>query len=194
MVVSRPRWTVCVPYVRGMLRDETRAAVTAQDANAEFVELRRGSPTAYARLLLDLWRRPGDTVIVEQDVVPPPYAIANLLRCTSGWCTHPMYHGAVVKTDLLGLAKFSAALKGLCPQAGEAALLGGIGNYAWPHWRSCDQLLARWFQHRDYDPCVHLPRAVHLKYPEPPRMQEDPGALPHPGSSSDGSFDYRERG
>lgn len=188
MVVCRARWTVCVPFVGGMLREETRAAVLDQDANAVFVELPRTSPTAYARLLLDLWRRPGDVVIVEQDVIPPPYAIANLLRCTSGWCTHPMLHGEKVATDLLGLAKFSDALKRLCPQAGEAALLGGIGAYMWPHWRSCDQLLSRWFRHRDYDPCVHLPQAVHLKYPAPPPMQENPRRLPPPGVPSDGSF------
>lgn len=184
MELRRYRWRVTVPYVRGMLRDETRAAVLAQDPRARFVELPAGSAVAYARHLIEWWKEPGDTIIVEQDVIPPPGAFASLLHCTSGWCTHPMLHGTAVKTDLLGLVRWSAWLKRFCPQAMESALLGGVGSWHWPHWRSCDQLWARWAAHRDYAPCVHQPEAVHLKYPRTSVHREGPGELPLSGAQT----------
>lgn len=164
MPMEYPSHTVCVPYIRGMIRDQTASAVLDQVPSAVFAEIPADSPTSYAALLLHLWELPGDVVIVEQDVVPPPGSIGELLACASGWCTHGMLHGTVIHTDLLGLAKFGHNLKTFCPRFMECALLGGGGSYTWPNWRSLDRLISRQFRHWDYDPCVHAPDAVHLKF------------------------------
>lgn len=154
--------TVCVPYVRGMLRTETHGRVTRQFPTAELVELPTGSPTAYAKLLVQLWARPGDLVVVEQDVLPPPGSISRLLRCRKPWCTHA-YEGKYSELDdMLGLARFSAGLKTLHPDGMEQALCQGGGSWNWPHWRSCDSRLAKWLRLMGLTPHRHYPDAIHM--------------------------------
>jgi hypothetical protein len=162
MATSRRSALVCVPFVRGMLRTETFHAVGEQRKRAEFVELPAKSPTAYARLLIDKLTPERTVVIVEQDIVPPAGAINRLLQCRYAWCTYPYRHGGELKTDMLGLAKFGAWIHTLHPRWIEAALLGGVGGYMWPHWRSCDTLIARYLRHVGIEPHVHRGEAVHL--------------------------------
>jgi hypothetical protein len=172
MTHRRSRSTVVVPYVRGMLRPETHAAVLAQRRHAELVELARSSPTAYARLLIEKLT-PGRTVIVvEQDIVPPRNAIQNLSWCHHVWCTIPYRHGGELKVDMLGLAKFGGWLHTLHPRWIEAALLGGVGGHVWPHWRSCDTLVARWLRVVGIEPHVHRGEALHLHDFDPSRMTQ----------------------
>jgi hypothetical protein len=183
MTTNGVRPTVCVPFVPGMLRSETERAVLEQWPVAYLFPIDPNSPSRYARLLIELWREPGDLVIVEQDVVPPEGSIRRLFECDYAWCTHPMYHGGERKIDLLGLAKFSAGLKAMWPHAFEAALHHGVGGSHRPHWRSCDTLIARWLRIHKLEPHVHGPDAVHLKYRAPvPDMkappQSQPGAAP----------------
>jgi hypothetical protein len=172
MPPRRTRQLVVVPYVRTMLRPETHRAVLQQRPGAELVELPLTSPTAYARLLIAKLTLGQTVVVVEQDVVPPPTAIRNLLRCRHAWCTHPMRHGGHRKVDLLGLAKFGAWIHTLHPRWVECALLGGLGGYHWPHWRSLDTLIARYLRHVGIEPHVHRPDALHLKYPDPEWVSE----------------------
>ena len=159
--------SVCVPYVKGMLRDETHREVLRQRRRAVFVELPASSPTAYAKLLIERITPERTAIIVEHDVIPPPHALDNLARCQHAWCTHPMRHGGVRKDDLLGLAAFKPWLFTLRPRWVECALLGGLGSYRWPHWRSLDTLVARYLRHHGVHPHVHRPDAVHLHYPDP---------------------------
>jgi hypothetical protein len=158
----RSRQHVVVPYVRTMLRPETHRAVLQQRRRAEFVELAKTSPTAYARLLIERLTPDRTVVIVEQDIVPPARAIDNLQGCRHAWCTVAYRHGGELKTDMLGLAKFGSWLHTLHPRWIEAALLGGVGGHMWPHWRSCDTLIARWLRVQGIEPHVHRGEAVHL--------------------------------
>lgn len=202
--------TVCVPYVKGMLRSETHGRVFRSWPTARFVELPAKSPTAYAKLLVRLWAEPGDLVVVEQDVVPPAGSIKKLLRCRSLWCTHA-YEGRYCDLDdMLGLARFSAALKTAYPFGMEAALFGGGGSHNWPHWRSCDHRLAKWLRAQALTPHRHRPDAVHLHdwpadtvtqwmwpmltpdslnpHAPLPRHDEAPAGPSPGGGSSDGRF------
>ena len=163
---------VVVPYVRGMLREETHRTVVAQRRRPILAELPADKPTAYAKLLIDVVTCERTCIIVEQDVIPPPHAILGLARCQHAWCTHPMRHGAARKDDLLGLAAFKPWIFTLRPRWIECALLGGLGSYRWPHWRSLDTLIARYLRHQGITPHVHRPDAVHLHYPDPEWTRE----------------------
>lgn len=164
MDIATFRPYVRVPYVRGMLRAETREAVLDQDPLCEFSELDRGSPTAYARWLIEDWARKKTTIIIEQDVVPPPTSLTRLLYCHRQWCTHPAMYDGHVLDDTLCLVKFGEALKRERPELMEHALLGGGGSYLWTDWRMCDRRISTYFRARGYEPCVHQPKAVHLHY------------------------------
>lgn len=202
--------TVCVPFVRGMLRSETHGRVLRSWPDCRFAELPASSPSAYARLLVSLWAEPGDLVICEQDVIPPPGSLKKLLRCKPLWCVHH-YEGRYSEMDdALGLVRFSADLKRAYPHAMTAALCGGVGGHTWPHWRSCDQLIARWLRHQGLTPHRHRPDAVHLHdwpadtvtqwmwpmltpdslnpHAPLPRHDEAPAGPSPGGGSSDGRF------
>lgn len=78
----------------------------------------------YADFVRVAWRGPGDLVIVEGDVVPPPGAIEALLDCERPWCSHPSWVGDRYLDDTLGLVKFSAGLREVLPRLAESALTG----------------------------------------------------------------------
>lgn len=103
-------------------RHECWAEVERQWPAARMTPLRPGFDYDYADEIRRLWRVPGDLVIVEQDVTPPPGAIQGLLDCPNWWCTHPHRVGSRHLTDTLGLAKFSAYLKRSSPDLADDAL------------------------------------------------------------------------
>lgn len=113
---------VILPYVEGGLRPETRREVLAQAPAAELIELPRNDPLAYAELLRRRWREPGDLVVVEQDVVPPPGGIAALLSCPRPWCSFPGWIEDRYHSGTLQLAKFSQLLRLRHPHVADYAL------------------------------------------------------------------------
>jgi hypothetical protein len=100
-------------YVASGLRSETVAEVRSQAPEAELIELTAGPGPYYPDFLRARWRsRLGeDWILIEQDVVPPPGAIAGLLECPENWCTHPEMNLGSYITTAFGLVKFSAAFR-----------------------------------------------------------------------------------
>lgn len=101
---------VIVPYVEGGLCRETRQEVYRQWPVATFAAQRRGFDFDYADTLRTAWHEAETLIIIEQDVVPPPGSIRELLRCPDPWCTYPMWLDGHHQFDTLGLAKFSQSL------------------------------------------------------------------------------------
>lgn len=112
--------TVYVPYVRGMLREETVAAVP----EAEFIEL--SGDTCYWRLLADIWAKGAGAIIVEQDIAPGPRTIAGLAACRGDWCacTYDLGYGY---DWALGCTKFSAQLMRRYPETMDRVGRIGLG-------------------------------------------------------------------
>lgn len=139
---DRDHLRVVVPYIQGMLRHETRFAVSAQWPDAWFNELAATDETAYTRLLLSEWDEDHTTIVVEQDIVPPPGSIEQLYRCAMPWCTVPYLINGRVETKALGLAKFSKVLKQV-----QAKTLHRVARYhggrgAPVTWHNLDQVIA----------------------------------------------------
>lgn len=113
---------VVVPYVAGKVHQAVLDEVLSQAPAARLVELPRANPEridersfAFAQLLRELWREPGDLVVVEHDYLPSPGAIQRLLDCPHDWCTHPAWIHDRYLLASLNLARFSGRLKAAQP-------------------------------------------------------------------------------
>lgn len=128
---------VAVPHTEDGLKDRTARAVTAQCADPRFCLTTKRSPFSYADVMRDLWRRPGDLIIVEQDVIPPSGAFDRFIHCPAPWCTHPHWTGEHYQHDSLGLAKFSADLRRRLPQLADQVCAAPDSRYwvrrGWTH-------------------------------------------------------------
>jgi hypothetical protein len=120
---------VVVPYVRGMLRPEVAAAVCREWPEAVLWEHEDGHGWTLPNLLRRWWREPGELVIVEQDAVPPPGAIASILACGREWCFHPAWIQNRYADRTHNLVRYSERLRRRLPQAADYALAPN------PFWR-----------------------------------------------------------
>jgi hypothetical protein len=95
-----------VPYAA--LRPETRAALEADGREAEYVHV-GGSPEAYHGLLESVWREGRGFILVEQDIVVWPGALAALEACPEPRCGMA-YSLSTGYGSWLGCARFSDRL------------------------------------------------------------------------------------
>jgi hypothetical protein len=79
---------VVVPYIPSALRAETVIALRQQGADVELVDV-SGDVTSYWQLLRDLWQAQEDFLVVEHDIVVPPWTVAALETCPRAWCSVP---------------------------------------------------------------------------------------------------------
>jgi len=180
---------IVVPHVPGMLRERTRQAVIGECGPAARFIPDPGGGFYYSDLLRKLWREGGPLVIVEQDVVPPPGSIAQLLACPEEWCGHMLPAQGRLISQSFGLVKFSAALIERLPllmdkamarppwlrtmrslKLGEPNLFPEGGEPTWPStvaWPSCDIYLGRDLMASGVAWHRHEPAVEHLHW-EPP--------------------------
>jgi hypothetical protein len=78
---------VLCPHVAGMLRLETSAALDLYATGWQAAELAADDDFAYWRLLRDEWAKPGDLVIVEQDVVVAAGTLPGFAACRRPVCS-----------------------------------------------------------------------------------------------------------
>ncbi len=74
---------VVIPFVRGMLRPETRAL--GEQVGADFQDL-TGDDLGYSKLLARLWSQGRGFLLLEQDVAAPQELLEEMIRCDSEWC------------------------------------------------------------------------------------------------------------
>jgi len=163
---------VVVPFVAGMLQPRTLAAVWRNGARAELAYLDRSDPTAYARLVCDLWETGQGFTIVEQDIVAPDGSLAALHDCEHPWCVHPYSVGRAPTSPMLGLVRFSTALVAAMPALARKSLARRPKRGGWTKYRGVDLALARPLQRAGIVHHDHWPVAEHLHdYADP----TDPG-------------------
>lgn len=102
---------VVIVHTEHGLQRQVIASVVEQWSHYKLQLTSSRNPFAYGDVLRTLWRWPGEFVLVEQDVVPPPGAIAQLFTCDMPWCTHPHWMGDHYGTSTTGLVRWSLGLR-----------------------------------------------------------------------------------
>lgn len=121
--------------------------------------------SGYWDLLAELWKLPGDLVVVEQDIGLRAGVIEGFDACRRPWCGHPYRVGSELVVAL-GCTRFTAELK-----AAQPDLLERVGQISEPgmpakHWRRLDVRLADQLRRRGYRVHEHEPAVAHYhRYP-----------------------------
>lgn len=124
-----------------------------------------GSDTAYADLLCELWAAHEPFCIVEHDVVPNPWTLAEMALCPHSYCAAPYPWGQAVGVAL-GCTSFSSIFTRAHPDAVEIARRIP-SNYGQPgHWRQLDVWLQAAVLRDLYgrQPHCHLPAVGNRKW------------------------------
>ena len=144
--------------------------VTARLANRHApghvrVRLDPADDGAYWRLLAESWRKPGDLMIVEQDIGLHVGVVEGLTACREPWCGHPYPIGAQLLV-CLGCTRFSAALKAAEPDLLDVVGEDASGGLPARDWRRLDVRILGHLRARGYRQHEHLPPVRHYhKYP-----------------------------
>lgn len=154
------RTTVVVPFVHGMLNEDTCRTVAYSGYWHRFCDLDPLDEGAYGRLVRDLWGRQTSFVICEQDVIPTVDQLETIVECGHDWCSYSYDDGMYPDGPMFGLVKFSGRVMREHPHAAEVALVIGKRRDTEAEWWRVDALMARdlkirgvpWFMH---EPAVH---------------------------------------
>jgi hypothetical protein len=121
---------------------------------------------AYWRFWADLWTVGESVIVVEHDIAPTGKAIAELVTCSSQWCTQPYpyfvgtYHG-------LGCVKFTAELMATIPDLWTR--VAGMSDPTHPrmHWCRLDAWSQQILSAAGHQPCRHSTLVEHLNSGRP---------------------------
>lgn len=163
--VAPDRVMIAVPFVDGMLRGETLAALDAWGGPYTTWPLERRNPQDYAAKFLAWWITPGDFIVIEQDIVPPPALITELAACEDVWCSVRYHVGAGRYATGLGMAKFSDILKRAHPWAGMNITADPRGNGRMVDWLSLNEAVERHLTRLGVACHIHETPVEHLHYP-----------------------------
>lgn len=142
---------VYVPFTAPGPELATRVALLPH--HPAYVEVR--GDTGYPLMLSQLWEKRQTFIVVEQDVVPWPGAIAALEACPEPWCAHAydtryeMEGGAPGDAVYLGCVKFASRLMHEVPNAWRC--------WQTPHWASVDTHISTVLRNAGFDVHQHRP-------------------------------------
>lgn len=159
------RVMVSVPYVEGMLRGETLAALDAWGGPYTTWRLNPLNGYDYAMRFLSWWITPGDFMVIEQDMVPRPGLIAEIAACPDTWCSARYHAGGGRYITGLGMAKFTDALKRAHPWAGQNIVTDPRGNGLLVDWTSLNEAVERHLTRLGVTCHIHDTVVEHLHYP-----------------------------
>lgn len=152
---------ILAPYTDAGQHPEARRLLAAHAPGpVTWARIAPGDDTAYARLLADAWRAPGDLVVVEHDVGIRPGVIAELLACPRPWCGFSYPVGDVLLVAL-GCTKFSAKLREQLPAAMDAAAADTDSGVPAGDWRRLDVRLAAVLENAGHARHRHDPPVEH---------------------------------
>lgn len=155
-----------VPYVEGMLRDETLAVLDECDEAYFTFPIDAADPYQYAELFRQLWDSQMTTLWIEHDMVPTTGQIKELIYCDHDWCTMRYHQGGGMYTDGIGFAKFSKALKDTWPNAGTNIAADPKGRERAVMWPGLNEAVERHLSRLGVEMHVHDGTVVHLHHPE----------------------------
>lgn len=133
---------VLVPYVDGGLKPETLAAVRNSGLPFEAIVLEDDS--AYHELIARAWAEAKTFIVVEQDIVPHPGALAELLLCPEPWCAFGYEYPPFGLYAGMGCAKFATELLVVLPTAMEETAGWSDATHPAKHWCRVDGWLKQW--------------------------------------------------
>jgi hypothetical protein len=116
---------------------------------------------AYWRLLADEWQRPGDLIVIEQDIGIHAGVVEEFTQCREAWCGHPYWAGKTTAAIALGCTRFTADLKAAEPDLFEVVGRASIPGARPRNWRFLDARLFRELRHRGYEPHKHTLQVEH---------------------------------
>lgn len=120
---------------------------------------------AYWRLLAAAWTKPGDLVLIEQDIGLRPGVIEGFASCREPWCGHPYAIGKQLLV-CLGCTRFTAELKAAEPDLLEVVGRDGTGGLPARDWRRLDVRIGDELEKRGYTRHRHEPPVAHYhRYP-----------------------------
>lgn len=158
---------IAVPFVDGMLRGETLAALDAWGGPYTTWPIDPRDPHDYAGKFLSWWNTPGDFMVIEQDMVPPEHLIAEIAACPDTWCSVRYHVGDGRYTTGLGMAKFTDTLKRAFPFAGANIVADPRGGGRTVDWISLNEAVERHLTRLGLKCHIHDTPVAHLHYPEP---------------------------
>lgn len=126
--------------------------------------------TAYHRALCAEWGRPGDLVVVEQDVAVGPETFPNYVGCPEWMCTSLNWAaGRVIPTT--ACVRFRGEFKAAHPDLmTTAAALDDADDVPPGDWRRIDVRIYRTARSRGVFVHAHEPQVLHLRdYTKPRR-------------------------
>ncbi|HEY3714380.1 MAG TPA: hypothetical protein VGL39_07635 [Jatrophihabitantaceae bacterium] len=127
------------------------------------VEIDPTDMEAYWRLLADEWTRPGDLVVVEQDIAIHADVLPGFASCRQPWCGHP-YPIGMQNWIGLGCTRFTSALKQAEPDLFEVVGRPDDDQLLPARdWRHLDPLLSLELKSRGYVVHSHTPTVGHLR-------------------------------
>ena len=161
---------VVVPYIHGMLREQTRTEAHRQAYFKTWpvllCDLDAADTTAYYHLLAKLWTEADDFLIVEHDVVPPSGAFDEFTYCDGLVCSHPYVCGSRDPVIALGCTRFRKELMVEHPTVFER--VGELEpDMPKRHWKRLDTRLYWVLGELTVQAHRHDPPAQHL-HPYPP--------------------------
>lgn len=160
---------VVVPYTLGMLREETVAALNAWDGAYVTYPLDAFDPYAYATAFADWWHVPMDLLVIEQDMVPSPEQIDEILACPEIWCTAKYHQGHGVYRQGLGFMKIARRFRRSYQHAGGNIARDPSGRAPAVTWQGLNESIQRHLNRLGYEEHVHDFTVTHLHYPEADR-------------------------
>ncbi len=131
------------------LHPDTAAALAGEDV--EWADT-SGSDDAYYWLLRTLWQEQAGAILVEQDIVPYPGAIASLRACPERWCGVPYTVGRTFGV-WHGLTKYAPEIMAAHPYT-----LRLVRDH---HWRGLDSAVIALLRAQGERPHWHWPAAEH---------------------------------
>lgn len=149
-------------YVPGMLHQQTYDAVRRTGIPYSFIPVDQGDPHAYARLFRRQWTGARDLLWIEQDMLPPFGAFADMLGCDSPWCSFLYHCDNDTPTWGLGLCKFSMHMQQHVPTLGAQASRDHLGNVDRQHWATLNERIILLADHFGYRVHLHELKAGHL--------------------------------
>jgi hypothetical protein len=158
----RPATRIVVPYIDGMLHPETAAALEQHAPRAIRVAIDPADASAYYELLRTEWAKPGDLVIIEQDIQVVDGVFPGFAQCREPVCAHAYQKTTYILGAALGCARFTHELKRNHPD-----LLDTVGKPDGEllvdpkDWRALDQRVSMELQRRGITTHMHDPVLTH---------------------------------
>lgn len=161
---THPDPLILVPYIDGMLHQETVDSVRASGYPYALWPLAQDDPYAYGALFSQMWNRGHDLIIVEQDMVVPEGAIHSMVFCARPWCSHTYDCDNDVPAYGLGLCRFGPGVQSMWPTLGIQAARDYRGRPDRMRWESLNERIISLMTHWGIGVHLHEPEARHLHY------------------------------